>query len=403
MGKLVNRLLDAVMAAMAPMLVLRVSWATRPLPRPIDSPHARASGSDPDRILLFGGATACGYGVLSHDLSLAGHLARRISAATGRGVDVDVVADAEMTMRTAPEKLSSIALVRYDAIVVTLGVNDALRRIPARAWRQQLAALIEHIMERTATDAHIFLVRIQPIRSIRTLDNVAGLFAEAHARVLDREMAKIAAAHTDVTFVPFILETVSEKERYRTSSTYAHWASLLAPTIISGLSWESREDDRIGVSCERDRQEALESLHILDTEPEKRFDRISNFALRMFNTDSATISFIDNDREWMKTRPGFPLSENPRTGSFSEQVLQRSTAFVVRDAVTDERFADNVFVTGPPYVRFYAGHALRAPNGQPVGVLAVFHSDVLAWTEADSLFLRDLAHLVEDELRTRTR
>ena len=57
------------------------------VPRPLDDPRAHASGVDSDRILLFGGGAAVGWGVLSHNLALPGSLARALSDLTGRGAD----------------------------------------------------------------------------------------------------------------------------------------------------------------------------------------------------------------------------------------------------------------------------------------------------------------------------
>ena len=43
----------------------------------------------------------------------------------------------------------------------------------------------------------------------------------------------------------------------------------------------------------------------------------------------------------------------------------------VCDAALHAAFADNALVTGPPYVRFYAGAPLRTPEGTPLGALCV--------------------------------
>jgi len=58
--------------------------------------------------------------------------------------------------------------------------------------------------------------------------------------------------------------------------------------------------DRADISHnERERLEAFHALRILDTQPEKRFDRITSLATRV-RVPKADISMVDGDREWLK-------------------------------------------------------------------------------------------------------
>jgi hypothetical protein len=63
--------------------------------------------------------------MLSHDLALPGALARALSARTGRGTDVDVVASPMTTASSAPGKLAGLKPRPYAAIVVILGTHEA--------------------------------------------------------------------------------------------------------------------------------------------------------------------------------------------------------------------------------------------------------------------------------------
>jgi hypothetical protein len=81
-----------------------------------------------------------------------GHLARALSARTGRGTDAHVVADARITMHNASEHLASIALHRYDAVVVSLGMSEALDLASVSKWRKHLGVFLGQIPTAGALD-----------------------------------------------------------------------------------------------------------------------------------------------------------------------------------------------------------------------------------------------------------
>ncbi len=152
-----------------------------------------------------------------------------------------------------------------------------------------------------------------------------------------------------------------------------------------------------GVS-EAQRQEALDDLAVLDTAPEERFDRITRMAARMFGTRSSAISFIDRDRQWLKSVIGEVEREKRRSDAFCDTVVREHHTLIVPDASKDPRFKDNPFVEGAPGLRFYAGHPLEAPGGEPVGSFCVFGPEPRTMTDEEIRLLRDLAGWVQDEL-----
>ena len=52
------------------------------------------------------------------------------------------------------------------------------------------------------------------------------------------------------------------------------------------------------------RLQALKSLNILDTAPEKEFDEIAALAAYICDTELAFISLIDRNRQWFKSKHG---------------------------------------------------------------------------------------------------
>ncbi|HSP06582.1 MAG TPA: PAS domain S-box protein, partial [Acidobacteriota bacterium] len=148
------------------------------------------------------------------------------------------------------------------------------------------------------------------------------------------------------------------------------------------------------------RLQALQDLKILDTPPEERFDRITRLAARLFSVPVAYISLVDKDRQWFKSKLGLTIPQTPREISFCGHAILSDEAFVVPDARADERFRDNPLVTGDANVRFYAGIPLRAANGSRVGTLCLVDRQPRRFDPPDEAMLRDLATIVEEELRS---
>ncbi|MDH3453164.1 MAG: sensor domain-containing diguanylate cyclase [Gammaproteobacteria bacterium] len=148
---------------------------------------------------------------------------------------------------------------------------------------------------------------------------------------------------------------------------------------------------------ESERLETLRALQILDTPHEERFDRITRLARRLFGVPIALVSLVDTERQWFKSSQGLDASETPREISFCGHAILDDDALVIKNAVEDNRFADNPLVTGEPNIRFYAGQPLSAGNGCKVGTLCLIDTQPRELSEEDQRLLEDLAAMVEQE------
>lgn len=144
---------------------------------------------------------------------------------------------------------------------------------------------------------------------------------------------------------------------------------------------------------------SLHSLRILDTAAEERYDRITRMAKRLFGVDICLVSLVDSERQWFKSKAGLDACETARDISFCGHAINGSEPFVVMDAAEDDRFSDNPLVTGPPHIRFYAGQPIQCPNGYRLGTLCIIHTQPVEMSQEDLETLKDLAQLVEDEIR----
>ena len=144
---------------------------------------------------------------------------------------------------------------------------------------------------------------------------------------------------------------------------------------------------------------SLRALNILDTEPEERFDRITRVAAALFNVPMATITLIDESRQWFKSCQGTAGREDPRDASFCAHVVYNREPMVVVDTLSDERFADNPLVLGGPRIRFYAGYPVTLDDGICIGTLCLLDTRPRTFEKPDLERLRDLTLIVMEQFQ----
>lgn len=154
----------------------------------------------------------------------------------------------------------------------------------------------------------------------------------------------------------------------------------------------------IAGSLESDRLSALHALNILDTPPEERFDRLTRLASAAFDVPIATVTLIDEHRQWFKACVGLAGREDDRAVSFCSVAIEKPEPLIVPDTHLDPRFAGNRLVTDAPYLRFYAGHPITTATGFRVGTVCIADTRPRELTAAEVARLRDLAGIAEDEL-----
>lgn len=150
---------------------------------------------------------------------------------------------------------------------------------------------------------------------------------------------------------------------------------------------------------EQERLATLNSLTILDSAPDERFDRLTRIAVKLFDVPVALVSIVDKNRQWFKSCQGLDITETPRDLSFCGHAILGEGAFVVEDTHQDERFVDNPLLIGQKHIRFYAGYPIRYLDGSKLGTLCIKDVKPRAFTEEDRQLLRDLATIVEHEIQ----
>ncbi|AMM20067.1 hypothetical protein AX769_07690 [Frondihabitans sp. PAMC 28766] len=365
------------------------------VPRPDDAPQAHAPGIDPDRILIFGNGAAVGWGVRSHDLALPGHLARKLSALTGRGVDVDVVADPVVTIRSAAQAVPVDRLGGYDAVVIVLGVSDALRLTSLGRWKQGLLELLDVIDANAHETCEIVLVGIHRPSSIAAFSVREAGLVDRHGERLDEVTRQICEARTRTHFVepPELTAELAPAGTDRFRLWAQDHAAMLAPLLDHHVGrGPSARDARHQPQSDEVRLEAIRALGLLDSPAEKRFDDITERARLLLGTAGAAFSIVDEGRLFNKSFSGVGRSEVPLRGAMCAVTIRSGRPFVVPDVWHDDRFVTH------PAVRFYAGHPVESPDGVRIGALCVTDPEPRSADSVDLVLLRELALLVQREL-----
>jgi len=150
---------------------------------------------------------------------------------------------------------------------------------------------------------------------------------------------------------------------------------------------------------EERRLNLVRELGLFDSSPDERLDRITRLATALFDVPMATITLLDEHRQWFKSRHGVAAQESPRDVSFCAHVIHLREPMVVTDALQDDRCADNPLVRGEPRIRFYAGYPLKLDDGTCIGTLCLLDTRPRVMSESQLDRLGDLACIATDEIR----
>jgi sigma-B regulation protein RsbU (phosphoserine phosphatase) len=146
---------------------------------------------------------------------------------------------------------------------------------------------------------------------------------------------------------------------------------------------------------------AVGRYEILDTPPDGAFDRITNLAARIFEVPIATITVVDEDRIWFKSKHGIDAEQIGRDPGLCASAIIEYEPWVVNDALSDPRTLENPLVRGDLGLRFYAGAPLTTADGYNLGTLNIIDKEPRELTDDQLMTLKQLADIVVDELELR--
>lgn len=227
----------AATGVLAPVLFVQGRRTARRTPRlePASGPdRGSVEGAGPPlRLVVVGESTAVGVGAASHAEALPGFLAQTLGDRLGRAVTWSVCGRQGATARKVIDQiLPQLEGSCADLVVLSVGVNDLLRRRPLDAWAADMTELIAALQD-TCPHASVIVAGLPPVRRFPAIPQPLRFALGARARAMDDVLRQVASRHgachapLDECFARD--PSVFASDRVHPSSAgYRTWAGLLA-------------------------------------------------------------------------------------------------------------------------------------------------------------------------------
>lgn len=148
----------------------------------------------------------------------------------------------------------------------------------------------------------------------------------------------------------------------------------------------------------------LYGYRILDTEEQEDFDFITEMAAKICGTKYATVTLVDKNRQWFKSKVGFEIQETPIEESFCAIAIHSGNDFFeVPNSHLDARFCEYPNVKGEPNITFYASYPLVSESGKILGTLCVADDEEKTLTPEQRKALKSLSSQVMRLIELRKR
>lgn len=216
----------------APLLLAQGLYARLRAGRmgPAQSPQGRVGTGPAVRLAGLGDSIIAGVGVSHHAEGLIGQVAKRLSA-SGVAVEWNAVglsgADAE---RVLVELLPRAADWEPDFVVLSVGVNDAVRGTDPGVFKQRLRAIVEGLTATRRAPAVVF-GGIPPLDSFPALPRPLSTLLGERARRLQARAVALAGYRglKVVSFPPALAREAFARDGFHPRAEgCATWASWVA-------------------------------------------------------------------------------------------------------------------------------------------------------------------------------
>ncbi len=149
----------------------------------------------------------------------------------------------------------------------------------------------------------------------------------------------------------------------------------------------------LSLTYELKRLKELLSYQILDTPTEKEFDSLVKIAAHVFNVPVSAVTFLDENRQWIKASVGINVCETDRRDAVCNYTIRQNTINEIVDMRLDDRYSSFPFVAGEPFYRYYAGVPLITENNYRIGAFCIMDTITRRLNEEEKAFLSVLGRV----------
>ncbi|WP_334062461.1 SGNH/GDSL hydrolase family protein [Alteromonas genovensis] len=200
--------LNIVLLVILPIIIIQAIWVrkkTLRLPEPSGARQLKSEPSDsksedkkiPFNVLVIGDSAAAGVGVSTQSDALTGKLYQALSQSLGESFSVSVTLHA----RTGLASSDIIALLnheqslRYQLVVVSIGVNDVTRLTTLTKWRNNLRQIHHFLLQKflcnQSQQALIIYSAVPPMHAFPAIPQPLRFMLGQRASLLNRVLASI--------------------------------------------------------------------------------------------------------------------------------------------------------------------------------------------------------------------
>jgi lysophospholipase L1-like esterase len=227
-----------------PIVAVQAKRARRIIPRLPDAGgavegtcHATSASAPALNLLVLGESTVSGVGASTHELGLAGGIARALAAATGRDVRWLACGKNGATVAKVRDTLlPNIDGRPIDVAVLCVGANDAFRMTSLPRWRQGVTDVNRRLLERGCK--RVFISQVPPVGQFPALPPLTRLVVGARMELLGGELPRLARHDERLVYCPiaFPTEHICADGIHPSESGYAEWGRQLAAHIAGACA-----------------------------------------------------------------------------------------------------------------------------------------------------------------------